>query len=102
MTRTREAITIIRAALEQKQPLTYRGKTCQIPVEEGTGLEKPLKLMMSPERSRVPIYLAVIGPRNVALATEIAEGWLPIFFAPNHASVFEESLDLGLSRRSTS
>lgn len=102
LTRTREAVAIIRAALERKQPLTYRGKTYQIPVEGGTGLGKPLKLMMSPERSRVPIYLAAIGPRNVALAAEIADGWLPIFFAPNHASVFEESLDLGLSRRSSS
>ena len=91
LTRTREAGAIIRAALERKQPLTYRGKTYQIPVEGGTGLGKPLKLMMSPERSRVPIYLAAIGPRNVALAAEIADGWLPIFFAPNHASVFEES-----------
>jgi alkanesulfonate monooxygenase SsuD/methylene tetrahydromethanopterin reductase-like flavin-dependent oxidoreductase (luciferase family) len=100
LTRTRKAVAIIRAALERKQPLIYRGKTYQIPVQGGTGFGKPLKLMMLPKRSRVPIYLATIGPRNVAMATEITHRWLPIFFAPNHASVFEESLDLGLSRRS--
>jgi F420-dependent oxidoreductase-like protein len=102
LTRTREAVAIVRTALERKAPLAYRGEIYQIPFEGGTGLGKPLKLMMSPERSRVPIYLAAIGPRNVALAAEIADGWLPIFYAPSHASIFEGALERGFSRRTSS
>lgn len=90
--RTREAVAIVRAVLKRDEPLTHRGETYQVPLEGGTGLGKPLKLMMAPKRSDVPIYLAAIGPKNVALAAEIADGWLPIFYAPRHRTVFEDAL----------
>ncbi|HXV64933.1 MAG TPA: LLM class F420-dependent oxidoreductase [Vicinamibacteria bacterium] len=90
LTRTRDAVEIIRRILARKQPLTYAGKTYRIPLDGGTGLGKPLKLMMPPLRPDIPIYLAAIGPKNVALATEIADGWLPIFFAPRNARLFGE------------
>jgi F420-dependent oxidoreductase-like protein len=67
-------------------------------VEGGTGLGKPLKTIVHPFRAEVPIYLAAIGPKNVALAGEIADGWLPTFFAPAHAAMFEPWLGDGLSR----
>ena len=92
LARTREAVAIVRQALKREAPLTYSGKAYQVPIEGGTGLGKPLKLMMAPERSEVPIYLAAIGPKNVALAAEIADGWLPIFYAPRHRDVFQDAL----------
>lgn len=92
LARTREAVAIVRRVLEREAPLTHSGKTYQVPFPGGTGLGKPLKLMMAPARPDVPIYLAAIGPKNVALAAEIADGWLPIFFAPRHRGVFRDSL----------
>src|SRR5207237_58979 len=56
----------------------YRG-------EGATGLGKPLKLLMRPLRAEIPIYLAALGPRNVALAFELGDGWLPLFFSPERA-----------------
>jgi F420-dependent oxidoreductase-like protein len=64
----------------------------------GTGLGKPLKLMIRPLRSEIPVYIAAIGPKNVALAAEIADGWLPLFFSPQRAALFRASLDDGFSR----
>jgi F420-dependent oxidoreductase-like protein len=96
--RTRECIDIVRDVLVRKAPLTYSGDVYRVPVENGTGLGKPLKLMISPARKRVPIYLAAIGPKNVALAAEIADGWLPIFYSPFHRDVFREFLDSGWKR----
>ena len=97
--RTREAVNIIRKVLAREAPLEHDGETYRIPLSGGTGLGKPLKLMMTPERREIPIYLAAIGPRNVALTAEIADGWLPIFYSPFHREVFEESLAEGFSRR---
>lgn len=88
LARTRDAVAIIRRILARKEPLTYAGEAYRVPCDGGTGLGKPLKLMMPPLRSDVPIYLAAIGPRNVALATEIADGWLPIFFSPKNVRLF--------------
>jgi len=92
LARTREAITIIRQALAREAPLVHSGTTYQIPLDGGTGLGKPLKLMMAPLRTRVPIYLAAIGPKNIALAAEIADGWLPVFYSPFHHHIFEGPL----------
>ncbi len=92
MVRTREAVSIVRQALKREAPLTHSGKAYQVPFAGGTGLGQPLKLMMAPKRTEVPIYLAAIGPKNVALAAEIADGWLPIFYAPRHRDVFREAL----------
>ena len=81
--KTREYVEIVRAAL-RREVVAHEGEHYRIPYDGSgaTGLGKPLKLMLRPLRAEVPIYLAAIGPRNVALAFEIADGWLPIFVAP--------------------
>jgi len=81
--KTREYIEIVRAAL-RREVLEHHGTHYRIPYDGpgATGLGKPLKLMLRPLRSEIPIYLAAIGPKNVALAFEIADGWLPIFVIP--------------------
>lgn len=100
LTRTREYVEVIRAILKREQPLEHHGEYYDIPVRGGTGLGKPLKLIVHPLRSNIPIYVAAIGPKNVALAAEIADGWLPVFFSPYRASVFRASLEEGFGRRS--
>ena len=84
--RTREYVELVRRAL-RRETLEHRGEHYEIPYagEDATGLGKPLKLMLRPERAEIPIYLAALGPKNVALAAEIADGWLPIFFSPDRA-----------------
>ena len=85
LVKTREYVEIVRAAL-RREVVEHRGEHYRIPYDGpgGTGLGKPLKLMLRPLRPDVPIYLAAIGPRNVALAAEIADGWLPVFVDPDH------------------
>lgn len=80
---TREYVDIVRRALDREAPLTADGAYYQLPYtgEGSSGLGKPLKLMLRP-RSDIPIYLAAIGPNNVRLTAEIADGWLPIFYSP--------------------
>jgi F420-dependent oxidoreductase-like protein len=81
--KTREYVEIVRAAL-RRELVEHDGEHYQVPYSGpgGTGLGKPLKLMLRPLRADIPIYLAAIGPKNVALAFEIADGWLPIFVVP--------------------
>jgi F420-dependent oxidoreductase-like protein len=98
LSRTREYVEIIRTILAREQPLEFHGEYYDIPTQTGAGLGKPLRLMFRPKRSSIPIYLAAIGPRNVALAAEIADGWLPVFFSPERFSVFQSSLQDGFSR----
>ena len=83
--KTREYVEIVRAALRRER-LEHHGEHYDIPVQGGTGLGKPLKLMARPLRSEIPIYLASIGPKAVELAFEIADGWLPLFFSPEKAA----------------
>lgn len=85
--RTREYVEIVRTALA-RQPLAYEGEHWSLPLPDGQG--KALRLTVHPVRERIPLYLAAIGPRNLELTGEIADGWLAIFFAPEHAG---ESLD---------
>jgi F420-dependent oxidoreductase-like protein len=84
--KTREYVEIVRRAL-RREVLEHHGDQYEIPYAGpgATGLGKPLKLMARPLRSQIPIYLAAMGPKNVALATEIADGWLPIFWSPERA-----------------
>jgi alkanesulfonate monooxygenase SsuD/methylene tetrahydromethanopterin reductase-like flavin-dependent oxidoreductase (luciferase family) len=86
LVRTREYVEIVRTAL-RRQTVEHHGEHYDVPYTRAgaTGLGKPLKLILRPLRSEVPVYLAAIGPRNVALAAEIADGWLPIFFSPERA-----------------
>ena len=81
--RTREYVEIVRAAL-RRETVEHEGEHYRIPYDGpgATGLGKPLKMMLRPLRADIPIYLAAIGPKNVALAAEIADGWLPIFVDP--------------------
>jgi len=81
--KTREYVEIVRAAL-RRETVEHHGEQYRIPYDGpgATGLGKPLKLMLRPLRAEIPIYLAAIGPKNVALAAEIADGWLPIFVDP--------------------
>lgn len=96
--RTRELIGLCRKVWRRER-LESDG-IYQIPLRGGTGLGKALKLITEPVRPRVPIYLAAIGPANVALASELAEGWLPIFYLPEQAeSVWGESVRKGLRLR---
>ena len=83
LVKTREYVEIVRAALH-REVVEHEGQHYRIPWDGpgATGLGKPLKLMLRPLRAEIPIYLAALGPKNVALAAEIADGWLPIFVAP--------------------
>ena len=93
--RTREYVAVVRMALARER-VEYHGETIELPLPDGPG--KPLKLMISPVQERIPIYLAAIGPKNTALAGEIADGWLPIFFSPEHVSEVRELLEEGAGR----
>jgi F420-dependent oxidoreductase-like protein len=86
--KTREYVEIVRAVVRRER-LEHHGEHYDIPVQGGTGLGKPLKLMARPLRAEIPIYLAAIAPKAVEQAFEIADGWLPIFWSPEQArSVF--------------
>jgi len=94
LVRTREYVEIVRAAL-RREVVEHHGEHYRIPYDGpgATGLGKPLKLMLRPLRADIPIYLAAIGPKNVALAAEIADGWLPIFVDPERFdAAFGESV----------
>jgi F420-dependent oxidoreductase-like protein len=82
--KTREYVEIVRAVLRRER-LEHHGVHYDIPLQGGTGLGKPLKLMARPLRADIPIYLAAIGPKAVEQALEIADGWLPIFWSPEKA-----------------
>jgi len=82
--KTREYVEVVRAALRRER-LEHHGTHYDIPVRGGTGLGKPLRLMVRPLRAEIPIYLAAIGPKAVELAFEIGDGWLPIFWSPEQA-----------------
>jgi F420-dependent oxidoreductase-like protein len=102
LARTREYVEIVRAILRRDAPLEHHGAHYDIPYSgaDATGLGKPLKLIVHPPRADVPIYLAAIGPKNVALAAEIADGWLPIFFSPERfAETHRPMLEEGFARR---
>ncbi|SDO36576.1 LLM class F420-dependent oxidoreductase [Geodermatophilus sp. DSM 45219] len=99
--RTREVVEICRQVWRRER-LVHEGPkyTVPLPAEQGTGLGKPLKLINTPVRDRIPVMLAALGPKNVELAAEIAEAWEPIFFMPEKAgSVWGESLAAGRAKR---
>jgi F420-dependent oxidoreductase-like protein len=99
--RTREVIEICRAVW-RREPVQHRGRHYELPLPagRGTGLGKPLKLINPPVRHRIPVFLAALGHRNLALTAEIADGWLPIFFWPERAArVFGPALDEGRELR---
>jgi len=100
--RSREVIEICRMVW-RREPLVYQGRYYQLPLAGGTGLGKPLKLINHPVRERIPIALAAIGPKNVALAAELAEAWEPIFYLPEKsAEVWGDAVAQGEAKRDPS
>jgi F420-dependent oxidoreductase-like protein len=97
--RTREYVSIVRAILARQRPLEHTGEHYQIPYRgpDASGLGKPLRSIVH-ARADLPIYLAAIGPKNVALAAEVADGWLPVFYSPGRAGLFREALTEGFAR----
>ena len=94
LARTREYIDIIRQVFAREAPVTSDGPHYPLPYrgEDGMGLGKPLKPIVHPLRNRIPIYMGAEGPKNIALSTKIADGWLPLFYNPYDESVYAESL----------
>ena len=93
LARTREYVDILRRAWRREESVTNDGPHYPLPYPGGTRLGKPLKLTVHPLRSSIPIYLGAEGPRNVALATELADGWLPVFYSPERSpAVYAEPL----------
>ena len=101
LVRTREYVEIVREILRREAPLEHHGTHYDIPYDgaDATGLGKPLKIIVHPRRADIPIYLAAIGPKNVELAAEIGDGWLPIFFAPERLrETYGDALDGGFAK----
>ena len=93
--RTREYVAVVRIALARER-VSFAGETIQLPLPDGPG--KALKLTIAPVQERIPIYLAAIGPNNTRLAGEIADGWIPTFFSPEHISELRTLLEQGAAR----
>jgi F420-dependent oxidoreductase-like protein len=100
LARTREYIDILRQVWAREAPVTSAGPHYPLPVsgEGTTGLGKPLKPITHPLRADIPVMLGAEGPKNVALAAEIADGWLPIFYSPRISGMYNEWLDEGFAR----
>ncbi|MEB3069681.1 LLM class F420-dependent oxidoreductase [[Mycobacterium] vasticus] len=100
LARTREYIDILRQVWARQAPVTSAGPHYPLPLsgEGTTGLGKALKPIVHPRRADIPVMLGAEGPKNIALAAEIADGWLPIFYAPRLAEMYNEWLDEGFAR----
>ena len=100
LARTREVIDIIRKILAREEPVTNDGPHYPLPYrgENSVGLGKPLKSIVHPLRADIPIWLGAEGPKNVAQTAEIADGWLPIFYSPKSAGMYQPWLDEGFAR----
>ena len=96
--RTREYVDILRKVIAREEPVSYDGKHYQLPLQAGTGLGKPLRSILHPYRTEIPIYLGAEGPKNVALAAEIADGWSAMFFSPAMNDFYAAALDEGFAR----
>jgi F420-dependent oxidoreductase-like protein len=92
--RTREYVDIMRQVWARSGPVEYSGQQYQLPYagDAGTGLGKPLQSTVHPVRSDIPVYLGAEGPKNVALAAEIADGWLPLWFSPKSDDFYRAAL----------
>jgi F420-dependent oxidoreductase-like protein len=99
--RTREYIGVVRQVIERQAPVRISGEQISLPYRgrNATGLGKPLKSILKPLRPELPVLLAAEGPRNVALAAEIADGWLPMWFSPRSDAFYRDALAAGDARR---
>jgi F420-dependent oxidoreductase-like protein len=93
--RTRDYVAVLRLALARER-VQFKGQTLELPLPDGPG--RALKLTIAPVQERIPIYLAAIGPNNTALAGEIADGWIPTFFSPEHVGGLRQLLEQGAAR----
>jgi F420-dependent oxidoreductase-like protein len=93
--RTREYVDVVRMALRRER-VAYDGETLTLPLPDGPG--KALKLTIAPVQERMPIYVAAIGPKNTTLTAEIADGWIPTLFSPEHVAEFRPLLEEGFAR----
>ena len=98
LARMREYIGLLRDIWAREGPVTNDGPHYPLPIPGGTGLGKPLKASIRPLRSDIPIYLAAEGPKNIALAGELCDGWLALFYSPYHDGFYRDALGEGLSR----
>jgi F420-dependent oxidoreductase-like protein len=98
LARTREYIGILRRIWAREGPVTNDGPHYPLPLKNGTGLGKPLKSSIRPLREDIPIYLAAEGPKNIAMAAELCDGWLAIFYSPHHEDLYRDALNEGFSR----
>jgi F420-dependent oxidoreductase-like protein len=97
LARTREYIEIVRAIVAREEPVEFHGEFYDLPTAAGAGLGKALRSTVHPLRRDLPIYLAAEGPRNVALAAELCDGWLPLFFSPREDAFYRDCLDAGFA-----
>ena len=97
LARTREYVQIVREIVAREKPVEFAGRQYQLPLAGGTGLGKALKSTIHPLRTEIPIYLGAEGPKNVALAAEIADGWLPMFFSPKDDAHYRRCLAEGFA-----
>jgi F420-dependent oxidoreductase-like protein len=98
LARTREYVAIVRKILARDEPVTYAGEFYPLPYPGGAGLGKALKSTVHPLRTDIPIMLGAEGPKNVALAAEICDGWLPMFFSPKMDAFYRGALADGFGR----
>jgi F420-dependent oxidoreductase-like protein len=98
LARTREYVSIVRDIVARRDRVTAPGPHYPLPYPDGTGLAKPLKSTLHPVREEIPIFLGAEGPKNIALAAEICDGWLALFFSPEHEGIYRDSLNEGFAR----
>ena len=98
LARTREYIGIVRDIIRREQPINHHGEFYDMPYSGGAGLGKPLKSTIHPLRKEIPIFLGAEGPKNVALAAEICDGWLPLFFSPKEDPFYRKCLNEGFAK----
>jgi F420-dependent oxidoreductase-like protein len=98
LARMREYIGILRDIWSRQGPVTNAGPHYPLPLPGGTGLGKPLKSSVRPLRADIPVYLAAEGPKNIAMAAEICDGWLALFYSPYHDDFYREALADGFAQ----
>src|SRR5919198_4320637 len=98
LARTREYVKIVRDIVARGGPVTNEGPHYPLPLPDGTGLAKPLKSSIHPLREEIPVYLGAEGPKNIALAAELCDGWLAMLFSPEHEDLFRDALAEGFAR----
>jgi F420-dependent oxidoreductase-like protein len=98
LARTREYVKVVRDIIARREPVTSAGPHYPLPLPNGTGFGKPLKATIHPLREEIPIFLGAEGPKNVALAAEICDGWLALFYSPSNEAFYPDALAEGFAR----